>query len=170
MCRKQDNRGNIAGILFNLIKIYFEDRWCAGPHCVPLEGRIRAWSGVSELRFGMGSGGPLPSRSAQGAYLYAIPALGWPHSPPDSTLPAGGSGRPRSGTGWREKGRQGAIAIVLTELCTSSRSRSASERRGSADQSPEGQLPEGALLSTDGHSAGSGGYSNTYIQNPEKWY
>ena len=143
MRRRQDNRENKAGILFNLIKIYFEDRWCAGPHCVPLEGRILAWSGVSELRFGMGSGGPLPSRSAQGAYLHAIPASGWPHSPPDSTLPAEGSGRPRSGTGWREKGRQGAIAIVLTELCTSSRSRSASERRGSAGPKPGGPATRG---------------------------
>ncbi|CAM9290327.1 unnamed protein product [Rangifer tarandus platyrhynchus] len=120
------------------------------------------------------SGGPLPSRSAQGAiHIPFPPQVG--HIPRQAPRfpreDAGGRDAPRLG----EEGREGAMAIVLMELRTSSRSRSATERRGARAPQPaepvrslEGQLPEGALLSTDGHSEGWGAYSNTYMRNLEK--
>lgn len=90
-----------------------------------------------------------------------------PFRPRSGHIPRQAPRFPREEAGGREAAQQrekgeGAIAIVVVELCTSSRSRGRlgpAEAPGSPAGEPssllEGQLP-GALLSTDGRSASSG--------------
>ena len=112
-------------------------------HTVPLEGRIRAWSGASEPRFGIGSGGPLPSRSAQGAIHIPVPPQ-VAHSPRQAPRFLWEAAEAETRPGWEAPERHGA-------------QRHQSCPAGEPVQSLEGQLPEGALLSTDGHSAARAG-------------